>query len=75
MIILLISVFLPFNNSYLYVPYIWDCKYGERETGDPAGKRVMMEYDGVYGDFVNEYHYRRVNRERDLYCSVIDCAM
>ena len=74
MIILIISVFAPFNNCYIYVPYAWDCKYGERETGDPAGKRVMSEWEGVYGDFMNEYHRKRIIREEEMYVSVA-CTM
>lgn len=82
MIILLISVYSPMKDYYIYVPYAWDCRYGERETGDKCGKHLMMnmslvdsDLNGVYGDFVNAYHNMRINRERKLYCSVIDCAM
>lgn len=82
MIILLISVYAAIKDYYLYVPYAWDCRYGERETGEKCGKHLMMDMSlfdddlkGVYGDFMNEYHSRRIARERDLYCSVIDCAM
>lgn len=70
MIILLISVYAPIKDYYLYVPYAWDCRYGERETGEKCGKHLMMEWNGSYCDFVNEYHNRRIARERDLYCTV-----
>ncbi len=74
MIILLISVYAPIKDYYLYIPYGFDHRYACWQT-NPCGQRLMMEWEGVYSDFPNSYWFMVMKSDNERYCSVIDCAM
>lgn len=75
MIILLMNTFVPITKRHIYIPYLIDIRWFDMRYNI---RNIVLFNDGwgLYCDgHYDNFHTKRINRERDLYCSVIDCAM
>ena len=64
-------------RGFVYIPIFWDVRYTDYYGSNISctDHNPMWKDDNVYSGVRSDYHNRRIARERNLYCSVIDCAM
>lgn len=75
MVISIIHFYNPLSRSYEYSPYLIDIRWYDTRY-KMYNVNLWGEKWGIYKDYsYTDFHPKRIARERDLYCSVIDCAM